>query len=144
MEFGDYHDSYLTTNVLKLADIFEVSLDTCMNYYGLHHATLIRKPWISFTGNTKDVRCSTGSPHWQWHASFHLTENTWWSGNSTTRYVKASNHYLDSYLPCQERETIIHLDKNNLYGWAMSQSLPGGKWNNSIRVATPPKNLKIS
>ena len=53
MEFGDYHDSYLTTNVLKLADIFEVSLDTCMNYYGLHHATLIRKPWISFTGNTK-------------------------------------------------------------------------------------------
>lgn len=30
MEFGDYHDSYLTPNVLKLADIFEVPLDTCM------------------------------------------------------------------------------------------------------------------
>ena len=48
----------------------------------------------------------------------------------SNRYSKANNNYLKSYDPKQELKPIIHLDENNLCGYAMSKSLPtsGFKW----------------
>ena len=32
---GDYHDSYLKTDILLLADVFEKFIGVCLEYYGL-------------------------------------------------------------------------------------------------------------
>ena len=43
------------------------------------------------------------------------------------RYTKANNKYMNDYNP--EKPTFItYLDKNNLYGWAMSEYLPYEKF----------------
>ena len=46
------------------------------------------------------------------------------------RYSKANNKYLKYYDPKQESKYIIYLDRNNLYGYAISKFLPtsGFKW----------------
>ena len=41
----------------------------------------------------------------------------------SNRYSKANNKYLKSYDPKQESKNIIHLEANNLHGYAMSKFL---------------------
>ena len=45
------------------------------------------------------------------------------------RYCKANNKYLPDYDSTKTTKHILHLDANNLYGWAMSQPLPTGNFN---------------
>ncbi|XP_069134582.1 uncharacterized protein [Argopecten irradians] len=40
------------------------------------------------------------------------------------RFAEANNPYVPGYDPLKPKEYITYLDANNLYGWAMSQSLP--------------------
>ena len=50
------------------------------------------------------------------------------------RYAKANNKYLNDH-DSEKRSTFIsYLDMNNLYGWAMSEYLPYGrfKWLKNI------------
>ena len=45
---GDYHDLYLKTNVLLLADVFQKFINTCLEYYGLdlcHYFSSPRLTW---------------------------------------------------------------------------------------------------
>ena len=42
----------------------------------------------------------------------------------TERYAKASNKYMSDYDPNKPSALINYLDKNNLYGWEMSEYLP--------------------
>ena len=45
---GDYHDLYLKTGVLLLADVFERFINTCSDYYGLdpcHYFSSPRSSW---------------------------------------------------------------------------------------------------
>ena len=44
------------------------------------------------------------------------------------RYCKANNRHLSDYNPKEETSYIMYYDANNLYGWAMSQPLPIGKF----------------
>ena len=43
-------------------------------------------------------------------------------------YAKANNKYMNNYDPEKPSTFIIYLDKNNLYGWSMSEYLPYEKF----------------
>ena len=43
-------------------------------------------------------------------------------------YSKVSKKYLILYDPKQESHHLLYLDTNNLYGYAMSEFLPTGRF----------------
>ena len=44
------------------------------------------------------------------------------------RYAKANDKYMKDYNPEEPSTFITYLDKNNLYGWTMSEYLPYEKF----------------
>ena len=42
----------------------------------------------------------------------------------TKRYAKANNKYMSDYNPKKPSAFITYLDKNDLYGWSMSEYFP--------------------
>ena len=47
-DLGDYHDLYLHTDVLLLADVFETFRKTCLSQYGLDPAHCYTSPGLSW------------------------------------------------------------------------------------------------
>ena len=52
----------------------------------------------------------------------------WRICHAINRYAEANNRYTKNYDKNKESSYIMHLDANNLYGWAMSQKLPRGRF----------------
>ena len=50
---GDYHDLYLKTDVLLLADVFEKFINTCWEYYGLDPCLYFSSPGLSWDAMLK-------------------------------------------------------------------------------------------
>ena len=50
---GDYHDLYLKTDVVLLADVFEKFISTCFEYYGLDPCHYFGSPGLSWDGMLK-------------------------------------------------------------------------------------------
>ena len=128
MNLGDYHDLYLTTDVFIFEDIFEVIRDTCVSNYGLDPAHSFTSPGLAWQAALKmsDVQLDLFTD-----IEMHLLIKRGIHGGVaiiTHFYAKANNQYLDNYDPSKEKEFIIYLDANNLYGWAMSQPLPMGNF----------------
>ena len=123
---GQYHDLYLKSDVLLLADIFENFREQYLDTYGLdpaHYVSLPSSSWdamLKMTGVRLDLISDVDM--------FNFIEKGMRGGISTTthRYALANNKYMKNYDPEKESSYIPYLDANNLYGWAMSQKLPTG------------------
>ena len=52
---GDYHDLYLKTDILLLADVFETFVGRCLYYYGLDLCHYFSSPQSSWDGMLKVI-----------------------------------------------------------------------------------------
>ena len=108
---ADYHDIYLQLDVLFLADFFEKFRT---NTPVLAWDAALRMSRVDLQLIT-DVEM------------YHFVENSIPGGISmiSTRHAQANSpSFPDTYDSSHPNQNLIYLDANNLYGWAMSQSLP--------------------
>ena len=127
---GDYHDLYLKSDILLLADVFENFRETCLQYYKLDPCHYFTSPGLSWDAMLKmtDIKLKLIVDI----DMFQFIEKGLRGGVSyiANRYGKANNKYMKEYDEKAPSKYIMYLDANNLYGWAMSQALPTGgfKW----------------
>ena len=140
----DYHDLYLKSDVLLLADVFENFRKTCLKYYKLdpcHYYTAPGLAWDACLKLTKQkLQLLTD------YDMLMMFEKGIRGGIShiSKRYAEANNKYMIHYNKTQPSTYIQYLDANNLYGWAMSQKLPthGFKWMKGIDIPSVIKLLE--
>ena len=127
---GDYHNLYLGSDVLLLADVFENFRKTCLEYYKLDPCHYFTSPGLSWDAMLKmtNIKLELMIDV----DMFQFIEKGLRGGISyiANRYGEANNKYMKTYDKKAPSKYIMYLDANNLYGWAMSQYLPTGgfKW----------------
>ena len=125
---GEYHDLYLKSDILLLADVFENFRKTCLQYYKLDPCHYFTSPGLSWDAMLKmtDIKLELMVDI----DMFQFIEKGMRGGISyiANRYGKANNKYMKNYDEKAPSKYIMYLDANNLYGWAMSQFLPTGNF----------------
>ena len=127
-------DLYVETDVALLADVFENFRNLCQEQYGLDPAHYLTSPGLSWDALLKKTGVEL---ELLTDIDMHLfVERVMRGGISmvSKRYAKANNPYVSEYDPSKPNKFIMYLDANNLYGWAMSKSLPKRdfKWKSVI------------
>ena len=121
---GEYHDLYVQSNTLFLADVLENFRNMCLEIYELDPAHIVTTPglaWQAALKNTKvrlDLLTDIGM--------LLMVDKGIRGGICHTihQYAKAINKYMKNYHKNKESSYLKYWDVNNLYGWAMSQKLP--------------------
>ena len=122
----NYHDLYLKSDVLLLADVFENFKVICMKNYNLDPVHYYTSPGLAWDACLKktDIKLELLTD-----PDKHLMFEKGSRGGVSTishRHSLANNKYMENYDPSKESKYIMYLDANNLYGYAMSQPLPTG------------------
>jgi len=120
----DYMMIYLMTDVLLLADIMENFRSVTKRIYGLDPCQYITLPafsWDAMLKHTKaELELLTDIE------MIYFIKNAIRGGlvQCSKRHSVANNKYLRTSNQTKKKSTIVYLDANNLYGWAMSEYLP--------------------
>ena len=133
---GQYHDLYVQSDTLILADVSENFRDMCIKEYELDPPHFLSLPGLAFQACLKktniELELLTD------YDMLLMVEEGIRGGicHSIHRHAKANNKYMKNYNNNEESSYIQYLDANNRYGWAMSKKLPvnGFRWLDSDEI----------
>ena len=123
-----YHDHYLLTDVLLLADVFQHFREAVYSEHGLdclQYVTLPSLAWQMALKHTKVELELLTDPE-----AYLMIENNLRGGIATIsqRHASANNPYVSDFDDTAERQYISYLDCNSLYATAQSEPLPVGNF----------------
>ena len=145
---GDYHDLYLETDVILLANVFESFRKVCLDNYGLDPAHFYTAPGLAWKACLKKTGVNLEllkDPD-----MLLMFERGIRGGitQSVHKWAIATNPYMgcecDPLRPTNYLQYLNYLNANNLYGWEMSQALPTGefKWVDIENLRQEARELK--
>ena len=132
----DYHDLYLTTDVLLLADVFEVFRNNTMKHFQLDPSWYLTTPslaWDAVLLHCRDTDQPIIENFKEGQEDMLLFTEMMKRGGLCVlnrKHAKANHPGIKGYDPSKPHEWILHIDANNLYAVALTSSLPYGgyKW----------------
>ena len=113
---GEYHDLYVQSDTLLLADVFENFRDKCIDIYELDPAHFLSAPGLAWQACLKKTEVKLEL----------LTDDDMLMMvekgirgvicQAIYRYAKANNKYMNNYNKNIESSYLEYLDANNFYG----------------------------
>ena len=131
---GEYHDFYVRSDTLLLADIFENFRQSCLKNYELDPAHFVSLPGLAWQACLKktNVKLELLTDY----DMLLMIEEGIRGGicHAIQCYAKANNKYMKDYDKKNKSSYIPYLDANNLYGKAMTEKLSvrGFRWMDDI------------
>ena len=115
----EYHDLYMQSDTLLLADVFENFRNRCIKVYELDPTHFLLLPRLACLKKT-NVKLELLTDY----DMLLMVEEGIRGGicHAIHRHAKANNEYMKNYRKNKECSYIQYLDANNLYGWAMPQN----------------------
>ena len=115
---GDYHDLFVQSDTLLLADLFENYRNKFIEIYELNPPHLLSAPGLAWqaclkkTGVKSELLTDTDM--------LLMVEKRISSGvcHAIHRYTKENNKYMKNYDKNTTASYLMYLDANNLCGWA--------------------------
>ena len=112
---GEYHDLYVQSDTLLLADIYENFRNMCLNIYELDPVYFVSAPGLAWQACLKktEVKLELLTDY---HMLLMIEEGI--RGGicqSVQRYARANNKYMKNYDKSIESSYLTYLDANNLY-----------------------------
>ena len=126
---GEYHDLYVQSDTLLLADVFENFRNMCIEVYELDPAHFLSLPGLAWQACLKktNIKLELLTDY----DMLLIVQEGIRGGicHSIHRHARANNKCMKNYDKNEESSYIQYLDVNNLCGWAMSQKLPVNGFN---------------
>ncbi|KAL4119986.1 hypothetical protein QTP88_012736 [Uroleucon formosanum] len=121
---GAYSDLYLKVDVLLSADVFENFRDICMTTYHLDPAHYYTSPGFSFDCMLKFTKVQLELLTDFEKILFLESGTRGGLVQASKRHARANNSETPGYNVEEPKTSLIYLDANNLYGYAMCQYMP--------------------
>ena len=135
---GEYHDLYVQSDTLLLADVLENFRNKSTEIYELDPAHFLSASGLAWQACLKkskvELELLTDID------MLLMVEKRIRGGmcQAIHSYANANNKYINNYDEDIESSYLMYLDANNLYGWAMSKKLPvnGFEWVKELSECT--------